>query len=241
MPTQAKEKKSVFETLSLVNVNEHAEVKDTGRAKLTYLSWAWAWTYLKQHYPRSFFTIYENENGWNYFTDGKTAWVKTSVTVVDDDWAQEMIEYLPVMNHRNESIKLEAITSMDVNKAIQRCLTKAAARHGLGLYIYAGEDLPNETDEQRYTREVEEAAAAKDRQDMNDLIVGIGQEIARLTKSGQPDAMTSAEKKLFAANCIVPIIGIVDYRKCTDKTKLESLIEALKVLKPEDVRPPKEK
>ena len=76
---------------------------------------------------------------------------------------------------------------------------------------------------------------------MNDLIVGIGQEIARLTKSGQPDAMTSAEKKLFAANCIVPIIGIVDYRKCTDKTKLEALIEALKVLKPEDVRPPKEK
>jgi len=238
MPTQAKEKKSVFETLSLINVNEHAEQKDTGRAKLTYLSWAWAWTYLKQAYPASYFTIYENENGWNYFTDGKTAWVKTGVTVVDGDTAQEMIEYLPVMNYRNESIKLEAITSTDVNKAIQRCLTKAAARHGLGLYIYAGEDLPNETDAQRYEREVEEAAEAQKRKETTELIAEVGKEIVRITKTGQPDAMTAQEKKIFAANMIVPIIGIVDYRKCTDKEKLESLLEKLKALKPEDVRHP---
>lgn len=57
---------------------------------------------------------------------------------------QELIEMLPVMDNRNRSIPLEQVTSFDVNKAIQRSLTKAAARHGLGLYIYAGEDLPEE-------------------------------------------------------------------------------------------------
>jgi len=55
-----------------------------------------------------------------------------------------MIEYLPVMDYKNKSIPVENITSFDVNKAIQRSLTKACARHGLGLYIYAGEDLPTE-------------------------------------------------------------------------------------------------
>jgi hypothetical protein len=57
---------------------------------------------------------------------------------------QEVIEYLPVMDNRNNSIPLERITSRNVNDAIQRCITKAIARHGLGLYIYAGEDLPED-------------------------------------------------------------------------------------------------
>ena len=56
----------------------------------------------------------------------------------------EHIEYLPVMDFRNQSIPADKVTSTDVNKAIQRSLTKAVARHGLGLYIYAGEDLPEE-------------------------------------------------------------------------------------------------
>jgi len=64
------------------------------------------------------------------------------VTVVADDMAVEHIEYLPVMDFRNKSIPLDKVTSMDVNTSIQRSLTKAVARHGLGLYIYAGEDLP---------------------------------------------------------------------------------------------------
>jgi hypothetical protein len=68
--------------------------------------------------------------------------VKTGVTVN----GIEHIEYLPVMDFRNKSIPLESVTSFDVNKTIQRSLTKAVARHGLGLYIYAGEDLPEETD-----------------------------------------------------------------------------------------------
>lgn len=133
-------KKSVFATLNAINVNEHVEQKDTGRVKLSYLSWAWAWQVVKQNYPDAFYTIYENKDGWNYHTDGKTAWVKTGMTID----GQELIEMLPVMDNRNRSIPLDQVTSFDVNKAIQRSLTKAAARHGLGLYIYAGEDLPEE-------------------------------------------------------------------------------------------------
>jgi len=132
--------KSVFDTLNEINVNEHTEKKNN----LTYLSWAWAWAEVKKKYPLANYTIYENKDGWNYFTDGKTAWVKTGVTIE----GLEHIEYLPVMDYKNQSIPLERITSFDVNKAIQRSLTKAVARHGLGLYIYAGEDLPeNASDE----------------------------------------------------------------------------------------------
>jgi hypothetical protein len=123
-----------FVELNNINVNEHAEQKNG----LTYLSWAWAWGEVKKKHPDACYTVYENENGWNYHTDGKTCWVKTGVTVN----GIEHIEYLPVMDYRNKSISAGDVTSFDVNKAVQRSLTKACARHGLGLYIYAGEDLP---------------------------------------------------------------------------------------------------
>lgn len=129
---------SPFEVLNLVDCSEHKEEKNG----LSYLSWAWAWAELKKRYPASFYTIYENRDGLFYHTDGKTCWVKTGVTLVDGDASLEHIEYLPVMDNRNKSISKEVVTSFDVNKAIQRSLTKAVARHGLGLYIYAGEDLP---------------------------------------------------------------------------------------------------
>lgn len=125
-----------FKTLNDINVNDKTEKK----GNLTYLSWAWAWQEIKKHFPDATYTVYENNDGWNYFTDGRTAWVKTGMTVN----GIEHIEYLPVMDFKNKSIRLEDVTSFDVNKAIQRSLTKAAARHGLGLYIYAGEDLPEE-------------------------------------------------------------------------------------------------
>ena len=132
------EKQSVFATLNAINVNDHVEKKSNGRVELSYLSWAWAWAEVKKAYPEAFYTIYENADGWNYHTDGRTCWVKTGVTIE----GLEHVEYLPVMDNRNKSIPVNEVTSFDVNKAIQRSLTKAAARHGLGLYIYAGEDLP---------------------------------------------------------------------------------------------------
>lgn len=141
-----------FKTLNEINVNDKTEKK----GGLTYLSWAWAWAELKKLYPESVYTIYENAGGLNYHTDGRTCWVKTGVTVN----GIEHIEYLPVMDYTNRSIPLDAVTSFDVNKAIQRSLTKAVARHGLGLYIYAGEDLP---DEEREKGEAEIKKAASKR------------------------------------------------------------------------------
>lgn len=135
-----------FEELNQINVNGKTEKKNG----LTYLSWAYAWGELKKKHPDANYKVYEREDGANYFTDGRTCWVKVSVTVrIESKFEHERIsqpiehiEYLPVMDFRNKSIPLESVTSMDVNKAIQRALTKAIARHGIGLYIYAGEDLP---------------------------------------------------------------------------------------------------
>ena len=123
---------SIFSKLNSINVNDKTEKKNG----LTYLSWAWAWGEVKKLYPDATYTIYENTlpTGYvvNYFTDGKTSYVKTGVTID----GLEHIEELPVMDYRNKSITLENMTSFDVNKTIQRSLTKACARHGLGLYIF---------------------------------------------------------------------------------------------------------
>lgn len=127
-------KKNYFVELNDINVSGKTEKKNG----LTYLSWAWAWAELKKLHPDATYTVYENADGWNYHTDGRTGWVKTGVTVN----GLEHIEYLPIMDFRNKSIPVENITSFDVNKTIQRSLTKAVARHGLGLYVFAGEDLP---------------------------------------------------------------------------------------------------
>lgn len=143
---------SVFDTLNKINVNDKTETK----GNLTYLSWSFAWGEVKKVYPEATYTVYERETQYgpvNYFTDGRTCWVKTGVTIN----GQEHIEMLPVMDFRNQAVSLEKITSMDVNKSIQRSLTKAIARHGLGLYIYAGEDLPE--DEAETMRKKAEAQA----------------------------------------------------------------------------------
>jgi hypothetical protein len=126
---------NVFKTLNRINVNEQCESK----GGLTYLSWAWAWAELKKAYPEANYFVYENKDGWNYHHDGKTAWVKTGVTIE----GLEHIEYLPVLDFKNKAIPMDKITSFNVNTAIQRSVTKCIARHGLGLYIYAGEDLPD--------------------------------------------------------------------------------------------------
>lgn len=154
------DEKNYFVQLNDINVNEHTEKKKD----LTYLSWAWAWAEVKKRFPDSTYTIYENRDGLFYHTDGVTCWVKTGVTIN----GIEHIEYLPVMDFRNSSIPLAKVTSFDVNKAIQRSLTKACARHGLGLYIYAGEDLPESEEE------------AKARQSVAPVVVSIDEVIAQI-------------------------------------------------------------
>jgi hypothetical protein len=97
--------------------------------------------------------VYESEHtGLNYFTDGKTAYVKVGIIVN----GLEHIDYLPVMNHRNQAILLDNITAFDVNKTIQRSTAKAIAMHGLGIVLWTGEDLPEEEPKAKHVPAVAE-------------------------------------------------------------------------------------
>ena len=132
------DEKNYFKELMDIDVSAHVEKKNG----LDYLSWGYAWAEIKRHYHDANYTIYENKDGWNYFTDGKTCWVKTGVTIN----GIEHIEYLPVMDFRNKSIPVGNVTSFDVNKTIQRPLTKAIARHGLGISLYYSDFAVSEED-----------------------------------------------------------------------------------------------
>ena len=136
-------KKTVFERLSAINVNDHVEKKDN----LTYLSWAWAWSKTKTECPDATYKILETE-----YDEALGFMCHTNVTIEGE--TLEM--WLPVMDGANKSMKkaeysyssrygdkkVEAATTFDINKTIMRCLVKNLAMFGLGIYIYAGEDLP---------------------------------------------------------------------------------------------------
>lgn len=135
---------SVWETLSTIDVSEHTEKK----GKFTYLSWAWAWGVLKKNYPEATFIKHEY-NSLPFMEDSQGfAYVKVTVTVND----HSLSETMPVLNHQNKAVQNP--DSFAVNTSLQRCLAKAIAMHGLGHYIYAGEDLPpSETIEDVYDAE----------------------------------------------------------------------------------------
>ena len=125
--------KNIFTELSEISIKGKTDKK----GRFDYMSWATAWSMIKTQYPSAQRTVYECiETGLNFFTDGKTAYVKVGITIND----LEHIDYLPVMDYRNNSIAIDKITSMDVNTAIQRSTAKAIAMHGLGLSLWIGED-----------------------------------------------------------------------------------------------------
>jgi hypothetical protein len=139
-----------------VNVNDHKEEKNG----LSYLSWAWAWAEVLKADPLANFEVklFNNEP---FMTVGDTAMVWVTVTI----FGKAVTCWLPVMNSRNAPISIqgrkfqdkygkeqtEKVDAFNVNTSLMRCLTKAVAMHGLGLYIYAGEDLPEKEEE---TKEV---------------------------------------------------------------------------------------
>ena len=144
-----KENYEHFNTLNSINVNDRTEEKNG----LTYLSWAWAWTEVKKAYPDAKYEIKKFENNLPYVYDEKTGYmVFTEVTI--EGITHEM--WLPVMDSNNKAMKnesyeyttkygnkkVDAATMFDINKTIMRCLTKNLSMFGLGLYIYAGEDMP---------------------------------------------------------------------------------------------------
>ena len=150
---------NTFQTLNSINLGDSVKEK----MGLKYLSWAYGWEKMLTLYPDASMQIhertvqvnevynYDNKTVTNsytteipYFTDGKTCWVKVSVTINNKTYT----ETLAVMDNKMNAVRLEAVTSVQVNKAIQRCFVKALARHGLGLYIFRGEDLPTSEKEE---------------------------------------------------------------------------------------------
>ena len=149
-----KEIKEKFEELYSLNVNKYVEKKND----LSYLSWSYAWAEFKKVYPDSTYEIVKDENGRCYFGDDNIGYmVYTKVSA--GGLTYEM--WLPVMDGANKAMKpaaytystrfgektVEAMTMFDVNKTVMRCLVKNLAMFGLGLYIYAGEDLPQDIKE----------------------------------------------------------------------------------------------
>jgi hypothetical protein len=177
-----KEQQSVFKTLSSVDIREKIETK--GNVK--YLSWSFAWEILKEHYPSAERVVYENPStGLNYFTDGNTAYVKVGVRVD----GIENIDYLPIMDFRNQSIRLDKLTSMDVNKAIQRSTAKAIAMHGLGLQLWTGEDMPEMTT----AKPTKPAKATEEEPKLTTLIVN-SDDYHKVLKYVQDNASLGEEK-----------------------------------------------
>lgn len=123
---------SDFEKLYRIDVNERTEKK----GGLTYLSWSWAWAEFVKHNSDATYTVLKNEQGLPYFKDESGAFCFTTVRA--GGITHEM--WLPVMDNKNKALKDP--DAFEVNKTIMRCLTKNLAMFGLGLYIYAGEDLP---------------------------------------------------------------------------------------------------
>ena len=135
---------STFDTLNSINVSEHIEQK----GRFNYLSWPFAVQALKQNYPEAYWTLFnfkvkdnnaEYELPYMYDPFTHNAFVKCSVTVED----VELEQTHPVLDNRNQPV--EKPDSFQVNTAQMRCLVKCIGLHGLGLYVYAGEDLPTET------------------------------------------------------------------------------------------------
>lgn len=130
----------LFNKLNAINVKDKVEKK----GRFNYLSWSWAWAEFKKQCPNATYEIKKfGENQLPYVVDEKTGYmVFTSITV--DGLTHEM--WLPVMDFNNKAIQIGRATMYEINKTIMRCLTKNIAMFGLGLYIYAGEDYPEEDD-----------------------------------------------------------------------------------------------
>jgi hypothetical protein len=155
--------KSTFRTLAALNVKDRVEKK----GRFDYLSWAYAWAMIKDQYPDANRKVYESEHtGLNYFTDGNTGYVKVGVTINDI----EHVDYLPIMNHSNQSLSIDKITSFAVNKTIQRSTVKAIAMHGLGLSLWAGEDLVGISEEAPAVKATKKPTLKKTSEKWDDVV-----------------------------------------------------------------------
>lgn len=165
-----------------INVNDHTERK----GNLTYLSWAWAWAEVLKIDPAASWVAHEWADRPAMFLPDGSAMVKVSVTVKGDT----KLCVLPVMDNRNRAIQNP--DAFAINTAIMRCLAKAIAMHGLGLYIYAGEDLPEGEKPEPDPEVLVQIAACADADALKALFKGLPVEVRTL----HMDAFTARKKEI---------------------------------------------
>lgn len=196
-----------FEKLYGVNVNDKVEKKNG----LNYLSWSWAWAEFKKLYPNARYNIVTYENGCPYFYDPNTGYM-VMTEIVADEMCYEM--WLPVMDGNNKAMKAEpyeiktkyktytvqAATMFDINKTIMRCLVKNMAMFGLGLYIYAGEDLPDTDEEQHFEPPKQNKAKAEKPKKTEKSDEEIADEIKRLLTKSDDELKADLKKLLMDTN-----------------------------------------
>jgi hypothetical protein len=201
-----------------INVNDHTEKK----GQLTYLSWAWAWAEVLKVDPAATWIVHtygpqgaEQPCMWI----GETAMVHTSVTV--NGLRRECM--LPVMDHKNNALK--SPDARKVSDAIMRCMTKAISMHGLGLYIYAGEDLP-EGEEPPKKEEKQNLAGIRHSPLKNDEVPALPPEVLDYIKDlakGVTDAFHSTDAEWHAAAVQqIKSEGLDDLQKMTLWAQLDS-------------------
>jgi hypothetical protein len=186
-------------------VNDHVEKKQN----LSYLSWAWAWAEALKADSAATFEV-KLFDGKAYMDINGTGMVWVTVTVFN----KPMTCFLPVMNHRNQPIQNP--DAFQVNTAIMRCMVKGLALHGLGLYIYAGEDLPQSEE----TTPVIVKAITPDGTAMADVEVNTGQADA--------NAQLFAEGMMTYTNHCTDVKGLNSYWKAN-----QGQLDGLKVSHPD--------
>lgn len=222
---------SIFNELYSVNVNDHVEKKKN----LSYLSWAWAWAEVKKRYPDANYVIEQfGENQLPYIYDPKTGYmVFTNMTIQDQTYRM----WLPVMDENNNAMKdapytyevkeynfgkptgkmvtktVEAADMFNINKTIMRCLVKNLAMFGLGLYIYAGEDLPDD----KPTEETPPEPSPLD------VVIT---EIDTVAKELPSKGIT----KTKIGDAIKSVCGTPNYKKITEVEVAQKVLETLKNL-----------
>lgn len=212
--TETKKEKEAFLVLNTINVSDKTKEKN----KLTYLPWAAAWEAVKRLYPDATFEIceqiideYGNKRFW--FTDGATGWVKVTVTIE----GISLSEVLPIMNFRNEAIPADKITSTDANKTFKRCLVKCLALHGLGTYVYLGEDLPEEESKSNELKDGIKSLIDK-KVSLSDKAKS---KVAELCRKAEKEANPDLEEELITGN----------YKNIDDVEILEKLKKQLMAIR----------
>lgn len=180
---------SVWQTLSRFDVSKEVEQK----GRFDYLSWAWAWAFVKEKYPTATFEKHifrDNQDNPLPFMRDTKGHTYVAVTVTIEGLAHTEIHY--VMDHKNQSV-----THPDggqVNKALQRCLVKAIAFHGLGLNVYAGEDLPMDLEEDDGSAILSAISNANSVESLESVWKEHNQSIKQLGKQAQKRVMDEFKK-----------------------------------------------